>query len=255
MSAQTFGIDVSSAQGYGLPTGAIGDFVMVKATEGTSYTNPFYAGQLAAARKRAATVGHYLFLHGAAVSAQVNHFLSVVKWQPGDLLAVDWEAVPATDGGDTATCAQKDQALRLVKAAHPQARVLLYENGDFLTHHDTSRYHGDGLWFADPSHPAGHPALPAGVGWVLHQFGQAAGVDRNCYAGTVEQLRAWAAAPKPKPQPAPKPKAPRTYTVRKGDTLTGIAKAHGVGLAALEKANPKVKNPNVIYAGQVLNLP
>jgi spore coat assembly protein SafA len=37
------------------------------------------------------------------------------------------------------------------------------------------------------------------------------------------------------------------YTVRKGDTLWGIAKRYGVTLSELIAANPQIKNPNLIY--------
>ena len=46
-----------------------------------------------------------------------------------------------------------------------------------------------------------------------------------------------------------------THTVRKGDTLWGIAKQHGVDLAALIGANPQIKNPNLIYPGEAVRLP
>jgi len=39
------------------------------------------------------------------------------------------------------------------------------------------------------------------------------------------------------------------YTVKKGDTLWGIAKSYGVTLQSLLAANPQIKNPNLIYAG------
>ena len=45
------------------------------------------------------------------------------------------------------------------------------------------------------------------------------------------------------------------YVVRPGDTLTGIAHAHGVTLAALEAANPQVLHPDLIRPGQHLNIP
>lgn len=45
------------------------------------------------------------------------------------------------------------------------------------------------------------------------------------------------------------------YTVRQGDTLSGIASLHGVSLAALEAANPQISNPNLIYVGQVIRVP
>jgi hypothetical protein len=45
------------------------------------------------------------------------------------------------------------------------------------------------------------------------------------------------------------------YLVHPGDTLSGIAVNHGVTLAAVEAANPKIKHPNLIYAGQTIKLP
>ena len=47
----------------------------------------------------------------------------------------------------------------------------------------------------------------------------------------------------------------RIYTVRKGDTLWGIAGQYGVPLTALIGANPQIKNPNLIYPGDRVNLP
>lgn len=44
-------------------------------------------------------------------------------------------------------------------------------------------------------------------------------------------------------------------TVQPGDTLSGIAATHGVSLSALEAANPQITNPDLIYAGNRVNLP
>ncbi len=46
-----------------------------------------------------------------------------------------------------------------------------------------------------------------------------------------------------------------TITIQKGQTLSGIAKQQGTTIDALLKANPTIKNPNLIYAGSSLNLP
>jgi LysM repeat protein len=46
-----------------------------------------------------------------------------------------------------------------------------------------------------------------------------------------------------------------TITIQKGQTLSGIAKEQGTTVDALLKANPSIKNPNLIYAGSALNLP
>ena len=48
---------------------------------------------------------------------------------------------------------------------------------------------------------------------------------------------------------------PGTYVVQPGDTLSGIAEKFGVSLAALEAANPQIPDFNLIFPGQVINIP
>ena len=43
-----------------------------------------------------------------------------------------------------------------------------------------------------------------------------------------------------------------TYTVRGGDTLSAIASRYGLSVSDLTRANPRISNPNLIYAGQSL---
>lgn len=45
------------------------------------------------------------------------------------------------------------------------------------------------------------------------------------------------------------------YTVQKGDTMSGIAGRYEISLAELLKANPSVKDPSTIYAGQKILIP
>jgi hypothetical protein len=45
------------------------------------------------------------------------------------------------------------------------------------------------------------------------------------------------------------------YLVQPGDTLSGIAASHGASLAAVDAANPQVSDPNLIYAGQRIEIP
>ncbi len=45
------------------------------------------------------------------------------------------------------------------------------------------------------------------------------------------------------------------YKIKKGDNITKIAKEKKTTVQALLKANPKVKNPNLIYAGETLKIP
>ncbi len=48
--------------------------------------------------------------------------------------------------------------------------------------------------------------------------------------------------------------APLTYTVKQGDTLSVIARRHGVNMATLVQANA-LSNPNALRIGQVLTIP
>jgi LysM repeat protein len=83
-------------------------------------------------------------------------------------------------------------------------------------------------------------------------------VDLNRITGTkaVGWFTGGGSAPaKPTPAPAPaKPAAPSgTYTVKKGDTLSGIAAKYGTTYQQLAAING-IKNPNLIYPGQVIKL-
>jgi LysM repeat protein len=58
----------------------------------------------------------------------------------------------------------------------------------------------------------------------------------------------------PKPKPKPKPKT-KQITIVHGDTLSALAKKYHTTVANLMKLNPSIKNPNLIYAGNKLNVP
>ncbi len=46
-----------------------------------------------------------------------------------------------------------------------------------------------------------------------------------------------------------------TYTVQPGDTLWLIAKKFQIGLSEIIEANPQIKNPDLIYPKQKINIP
>ena len=70
----------------------------------------------------------------------------------------------------------------------------------------------------------------------------------------IEELIALAINPHPDTPPRAAA-APLTYTVRRGDSLSKIAREHGLGLRALIDANPQITNPNLIHPDQIINLP
>ncbi len=58
----------------------------------------------------------------------------------------------------------------------------------------------------------------------------------------------------PNPQPVP-PSSSGTYVVQWGDTMRKIAARLDVSLADLLAVNPQIANPNLIFFGQVINVP
>ncbi|NCB04340.1 MAG: SafA/ExsA family spore coat assembly protein [Clostridia bacterium] len=46
-----------------------------------------------------------------------------------------------------------------------------------------------------------------------------------------------------------------THTVVQGDTMWKLAVKHQIGTSEIIAANPHIENPNLIYPGQVLNIP
>ena len=49
--------------------------------------------------------------------------------------------------------------------------------------------------------------------------------------------------------------ADTTYKVEKGDSLWKIAVRYSVGLSEIKSANPSIKNYDLIYPGQIINIP
>ncbi len=195
------GIDVANYQGPA-PDVSGAQFVLIKATEGTTVTSTAQADQAAVARAAGAIVGFYHFLWPGNIPEQAAYFVAQCDSVPGDLLACDWET---TEDGTAATGAEKDAFLAAVKAARPDHKVLLYCDRDFWTNRDTTSDCGDGLWIADPGSAAGHPSVVHP--WTIHQYGTADGVDQDvANFPTAEAMREWANPTAPKPpayQPFP----------------------------------------------------
>lgn len=87
------GIDVASYQ-TGLNVAKVsGDFVIVKATEGTNYTNPAFAGHAKQTLESGKKLGVYHFIRDdMSITAQADYFLSRVKPYIGKaVLVLDFE--------------------------------------------------------------------------------------------------------------------------------------------------------------------
>jgi hypothetical protein len=215
-----YGQDWSAYQ-PGKPSTSGLDFAFVKATEGHTYTSPLQTEQAAHARAAGLAVGFYHFLWPGDIEAQAEHFVAKCASVEGDLLACDWET---TSEGTAASGAEKDAFLAAVRRLRPKHKVLLYCNRSFWLDRDTTSDCGDGLWIADPSSRAGHPAVKHA--WTIHQYSEAGGLDRDlAHFSSKSALDAWARARLSNATKAPIPK-PSSGSPEPGESSSSDGSSH-----------------------------
>lgn len=190
------GFDISAYQSTSAPAA---DFVIVKATEGSSYTNARYAAQLASARGRAKVVGAYHFARPEASSAvvQADHFLAVAKPGPRDLLCLDLEASGLSQAKTNAWAVAF--AARLKERAPGNKRVIYM--GSSYASNGTGKNLADHyeIWWY-PQYPSARststwpssfsPWLPGGLtcGWARPHIWQFSSVFRGAYDANISTL-------------------------------------------------------------------
>ena len=272
------GIDVASYQ-TGIDFHRVPcDFAIVKATEGTNYVNPACNAQYASAKGAGKLLGLYHYATGGNAAAEANYFIDNIKNYVGQaLLAIDWE-----QGGNSAWGNMgylRDLCKQVI--ARTGVRPLIYVQASaYAPVSAVAKELNLGLWIAQygSMDATGYQAEPWNSGAYACAIRQYSSNGRlPGYGGPLDlniaymDRAAWlkyanpqgkpAPAPAPKPKPAAKPVVkpapavkPGTYTVRAGDTLSGIAAAHGTTWQELQRING-IPDANKIYPGQVLKLP
>lgn len=111
---------------------------------------------------------------------------------------------------------------------------------------------GSGMTAAESAEPAPAPAEPV-VATAPTPVAPSA-VPKPVAQSTTNDKRwaNWFSQQQSAPQSATK--VGSSYTVRSGDTLSVIARRHGVSIATLAQAN-NLTNPNALRIGQVLTIP
>ena len=86
------GIDIASYQ-TGIDLSVVHlDFAIVKATQGTGYTNPDYSRAISQVLGAGRLGGAYHYVSGGNAQAEADHFIDVVGGNVGKIiLAIDWE--------------------------------------------------------------------------------------------------------------------------------------------------------------------
>lgn len=269
------GIDVSSWQA-GIDLAKVpADFVIVKATQGVTYVSPKCDAQYQSAKRAGRLLGVYHYVDGSDPVAQANYFTTHCKNYIGEaLIALDWEQEQNPRWGDTNFLEQVVRAF----IDRTKVRPVIYTMASaYAAVKAVADRNNCALWIAqygsmDPTGYQSHPWNEGSYGCAIRQYssngrlpGYGGALDLNL---AYMDAAAWkryanpgskpAPAPTPKPKPAPAKPAPKpaakTVTVKAGDTLSGIAAAHGTSWQELQRING-LANANLIFPGQVLTLP
>lgn len=183
------GVDVSSYEGppadWKAGAGAIA-WAAVKITElqpgGTRYVNPDAAADWAFLHGKG-RIG-YLFGHPATDPAATAEFfareLRALGLDPGDGIALDLEV---TDGKTAAEVSAWAHAVLGELGWRIERTPLVYTFESFAQAGNCAGLGRYPLWIADPSDPAGHPAVPPPwTRWTIQQTGITGSIDRDVAA-------------------------------------------------------------------------
>ena len=269
-SSAVQGIDVSEWQAavdWPRVAAAGKKFAMLRASYGSAGVDKQFTRNRVQAPAAGILCGayHYCYARSAEEARQeARHFLSVIQ---GTALpypaALDMEdSSLANLGKQTLT----DIVLTFLQTVQSAGYyVCLYTNPNWYVNYlDSARLKDFDLWLAQWSNA---PTLNANFGlWQYSSTGAVPGIAGNVdldqalrdYPAIIRAagLNGFSQQGQPQPQPTPDPpQSQQTYTVQKGDTLSGIAARFGKTLNALLQANPQITNPSLIYPGQTVIIP
>jgi GH25 family lysozyme M1 (1,4-beta-N-acetylmuramidase) len=142
------GIDIASYEG-GIDLASVpSDFVIVKATQGTGYVNPYYSGWASEVLNLGKELGVYHYADGSGAVAEADHFVSLVRSAGAvgkALLVLDWEEGSAMAKGVSYALSFLNRVYALTGV-----RALVYTSQGVTNDYDWSSVAnaGYGLWVA-----------------------------------------------------------------------------------------------------------
>lgn len=257
-------VDVASHQA-GIVTGALDcDAVICKATEGTSYVNPYCDEHYQSAKAAGKLLGVYHYASGGNPEAEAEFFVNNIQGYLHEaILVLDWESGDNAAWGDSSWVARFCAHIVALTGINPMIYVQRSAASQCVGLGDY------GIWLAEyPDYaPRGWDAYypPNYSGdYAMHQFtssgaisGWGGSLDLSLFFGDENAWRAYAgatgqSAPIPQSQPYVEPQVQSsgtTYIVQPGDTLSEIAQRFGTTYQSLAAIN-NIADPNRIYPGQ-----
>lgn len=237
-------------------------FVLVKATEGETFTDPTFADNWATAKSAGLLRGAYCYFHPAMdAKKQAERFINTVK-----ATGENGEFPPALDL-EVSDSVPKQKIINRAKIwldvveSALGRKPFIYSSLSFLEYNFSEIGGGPPAWAKDyplwlawyPDHfTAGMPPiLPHGwFKWTVWQYsnkgrlnGINAKVDLDHFNGTLEDLYRFTGVQIPDP-------TPKIHTVAAGDSFESLANKYGVTVRELVCANPQL-----LKLGEKLTIP
>lgn len=263
------GIDVSNWQA-GINLSAVpADFVICKATQGTSYTSPDCVRQVEQAINEGKCVGVYHYISGGNANAEIDFFINSIKnWIGKVMICLDWESNQNSAWGNEAYLEQ------CIKRVIERTGVppMVYASASVFPWNVCKKYNC-GCWVAQyaNNNPTGYQGTPwneGAYGCAIRQYsssgrlsGYGGNLDLNKFYGDEKAWDAYVTGGKGtvKPVEPSKPVTPSPdvsagikYTVQSCDNLSTIAQRFGVSINQI--TGYRSGNPNLIYPGEVLTI-
>ena len=252
---QMAGMDVSVYQGnidFQAVRRGGAEVVYIRAGYGAegvdAYLKQHYEGASAAGLK----VGFYYYMDAeseAAAREQAAHFAELVKDLPADCRPVmDFETFGEMD---------REEASRAAAAFLEETESRLGQQPMVYTDASAAGHMFDGsvaawpLWVADygAEEPAVEANWEAWTGWQYTDQGQVPGIQ-----GRVDLDHFTSGILLREEEKGPREETSDCYTVRRGDTLWGLARQFHTTVGWLVRRN-HIADPSLIYPGQVLRIP
>jgi GH25 family lysozyme M1 (1,4-beta-N-acetylmuramidase) len=279
MSQYSSGIDVSYAQGkmnWATAKAKGVSFAFARTSYGTSADNQFAANWVAMKNAGIIRGAYQFFVFSESAETQAHTIINLVKEAGGNaelpyVIDIEKYASPVGNNGVDAT----PQAERISKVKtwlgivekatgrKPMIYTSYYEWQMTLNSKDFGEYP---LWVAADT-SAANPLLPLGwSNWKFWQYSDGTGlgkqygassngIDIDRFNGTDTDLLKYTQSAYDMPLTQPEQNSSmRTYTIKLGDTLYGIARSYKTTVSTLAQLN-QITDPNDIDVGKILKIP
>jgi GH25 family lysozyme M1 (1,4-beta-N-acetylmuramidase) len=159
-------------------------FAVLKATEGTTFTDDCFAASWRAAKDLGLARGAYHYGHPSLLPPeQARFFLETVTAQgldDADFLVLDHEE---PDGLAPSAVSAWARSFCSALSAKTGRKITVYTYLDFAWAGNCAGLGTYPLWIADPSTPPGKPRVPGPwTSWAVHQYGpDGLDLDVACY--------------------------------------------------------------------------